>query len=165
MPRITKPTPIIAIDPGTNCGWAAISEHGDIMASGVFRLTPKRHESSGMRFIKFRSSLQSLIQSVKPGIIAYEEVRRHAGTDAAHIYGGIIGILTTVAIDLRIEYHGIPVATIKRHATGKGNASKEAMIAAANRHWPDANITDDNEADARWIADAAYKSLFEESNG
>jgi Holliday junction resolvasome RuvABC endonuclease subunit len=38
------------------------------------------------------------------------------------------------------------VGTIKRHATGKGNASKEAMIAAAcARGYSPA---DDNEADA-----------------
>lgn len=157
---IIKPEPIIAIDPGTNCGWAAVTEHGTIMASGVFRLQPKRHESSGMRFVKFRSSLQDLINSVHPGIIAYEEVRRHAGTDAAHIYGGLISILTTVAVDLGIEYHGIPVGTIKKHATGKGNASKDAMIAAARAKWPNASIEDDNEADARWVGHTAFVTLY-----
>ena len=41
---------------------------------------------------------------------------------------------------------GVPVGTIKRHATGKGNASKDEMIAAmrALGH----AVTDDNEADA-----------------
>jgi len=45
-----------------------------------------------------------------------------------------------------VPYRGVPVGTIKRHATGKGNASKEAMIAAArSRGFAPA---DDNEADA-----------------
>lgn len=41
---------------------------------------------------------------------------------------------------------GIPVGTIKKHATGKGNASKDEMIEAmkARGHSP----ADDNEADA-----------------
>jgi hypothetical protein len=40
----------------------------------------------------------------------------------------------------------VPVGTIKRHATGKGNANKGLMIAAmrARGHSP----ADDNEADA-----------------
>jgi Holliday junction resolvasome RuvABC endonuclease subunit len=45
-----------------------------------------------------------------------------------------------------IPCEGVPVGTIKRHATGKGNASKEAMIAAARARG--FNPADDNEADA-----------------
>ena len=45
-----------------------------------------------------------------------------------------------------IPYEGVPVGTIKRHATGKGNAPKQAMIDAA---WARGySPTDDNEADA-----------------
>ena len=45
-----------------------------------------------------------------------------------------------------IPYQGVPVGTIKKHATGKGNAGKDAMIAAAiTRGFTPA---DDNEADA-----------------
>lgn len=45
-----------------------------------------------------------------------------------------------------IPYSGVPVGTIKRHATGKGNAGKDQVIAAmrALGHRPG----DDNEADA-----------------
>ena len=45
-----------------------------------------------------------------------------------------------------MPYEGVPVGTIKRHATGKGNADKEAMIAAARARG--FNPADDNEADA-----------------
>lgn len=43
-------------------------------------------------------------------------------------------------------YQGVPVGTIKKHATGKGNAGKEEMILAVRQrgHSP----SDDNEADA-----------------
>ncbi|SFM91671.1 hypothetical protein SAMN05421863_106912 [Nitrosomonas communis] len=45
-----------------------------------------------------------------------------------------------------IPYQGVPVGTIKKHATGKGNASKDEMIASVRElgHAP----IDDNEADA-----------------
>ena len=44
------------------------------------------------------------------------------------------------------SYQGVPVGTIKKHATGKGNAGKGDVIAAmrAKGH----PVTDDNEADA-----------------
>jgi Holliday junction resolvasome RuvABC endonuclease subunit len=44
----------------------------------------------------------------------------------------------------------VPVGTIKKAATGKGNASKADMIAAAKR--AGCFTEDDNEADAFWIA-------------
>ncbi len=40
----------------------------------------------------------------------------------------------------------MPVSTIKRHVTGKGNADKAAMIAAVKARG--FNPVDDNEADA-----------------
>ena len=45
-----------------------------------------------------------------------------------------------------LPYQGVPVGTIKRHATGKGNSNKEAMIAAVRgKGFAPA---DDNDADA-----------------
>ncbi len=76
----------------------------------------------------------------------FEEVRRHFSTDAAHAYGGFLATLTAWCEHHQIPYQGVPVGTIKKHATGKGNASKEDVIAAirARGHAP----VDDNEADA-----------------
>ncbi len=45
-----------------------------------------------------------------------------------------------------IPYEGVPVGKIRRHATGKGNAPKEAMIAATRARG--FSRADDNEADA-----------------
>ena len=77
--------------------------------------------------------------------IWFEEVRRHAGTDAAHVYGGLMATLTAWAELRGVPYQGAPVGTVKIHATGKGNAPKEAMIAAARARG--FNPSDDNEAD------------------
>ena len=54
--------------------------------------------------------------------------------------------LTAWAEHHEIPYAGVPVATIKRHATGKGNANKSEMIAAIQAL--DFKPADDNEADA-----------------
>jgi Holliday junction resolvasome RuvABC endonuclease subunit len=83
---------------------------------------------------------------LKPDAVYFEEVRRHAATDAAHVYGGLLATLTAYCEEKKCPYQGVPVGTIKKHATGKGNASKQQMIAAmkAKGHSP----ADDNEADA-----------------
>ncbi|MGB3624235.1 MAG: hypothetical protein WA989_00305, partial [Henriciella sp.] len=78
--------------------------------------------------------------------LIYEQVRRHAGTDASHLYGGWLAILEVWCEQNSVAYQGVPVGTIKRHATGKGNAPKEAMIAAARARG--FSPADDNEADA-----------------
>ena len=78
--------------------------------------------------------------------IFFEEVHRHLGVDAAHAYGGFLAHVTAWCEHHQIPYEGVPVGTIKRHATGKGNANKEAMIAAMQSCG--FSPGDDNEADA-----------------
>ena len=105
-----------------------------------------------MRFLRFQRWLMELSHShASPGQplidqVVFEEVRRHAGVDAAHAYGGFLGQLGSFCEHHRIPYQGVPVGTIKRFITGKGNASKEQVIAAVRAlgHSP----VDDNEADA-----------------
>jgi Holliday junction resolvasome RuvABC endonuclease subunit len=65
---------------------------------------------------------------------------------SAACYGGFLGQLSAWCEQHAIPYQGVPVGTIKRHATGKGNANKDAMLDAV-RGWGYAPI-DDNEADA-----------------
>ena len=146
---------IIAIDPGTKCGWCVRGNTTTDIVSGVWNLKGGRFEGGGMRFLRFRHYLEETIRCSRPAMIVYEEVRRHMGTDAAHIYGGIVGQLTSICEEQRIPYRAIPVGTIKKYATGKGNAGKTAMIEAAQKQWPGFMPLDDNEADARWIAECA----------
>ncbi len=89
------------------------------------------------------------------GAVFYEEVHRHLGTDAAHCYGGLVAHIQAWCCENNVPYKGVPVATIKKAATGKGNANKEAMLDAAARAWPGIAMATDDEADARWCAVAA----------
>ena len=142
---------ILALDLGTTMGWAA--NPNGIIASGTITFRPGRFESSGMRYIRFVAEIKELLAKTGAKIVYFEEIRRHLGVDAAHIYGGFLAHLQATCIEAGVEYCGVPVGTIKAHATGKGNANKDAMIAAARaRGW---TPTDDNEADALWILDWA----------
>lgn len=99
-----------------------------------------------MRYLKFRKFLEEIHGSVKFSVVVFEEVRRHRGTDAAHVYGGLLAMLTAWCEENGIPYQGVPVGTIKRFWTGKGNAPKERMIAVANEKG--FAPQDDNEADS-----------------
>lgn len=134
---------ILALDLGTSTGWAMRS--GGMISSGVQSFKPGRFDGGGMRYLRFTRWLDELAANGLSGIW-FEEVRNHAGTDAAHVYGGFMATLTAWAELRGIPYAGIPVGTIKKHATGKGNASKDAMIAAAQARG--FSPADDNEADA-----------------
>ena len=145
----------IGIDPGTKCGWAVIDGEGLHQAAGCWSIKARRHEGAGMRYVHFKSSLQQLLDAY-PGaaVVVYEEVRHHAGTSAAHVYGGITATLQIVCEERELPYTAIPVGTVKKHATGKGNAGKPAMCATATARWGCGLWTaDDNVADALWIAD------------
>jgi len=137
---------LLALDLGTTTGWAIRTAEGVIL-SGTVSFRPSRYDGGGMRYLRFRAWLEELAEDAG-GLAAiwFEEVRRHAGTDASHIYGGLMATLTAWAELRGIPYEGVPVGTIKRHATGKGNAPKEAMIAAARARG--FSPADDNEADA-----------------
>lgn len=136
---------ILCIDPGTKCGWAAEFEGGK--SSGVWDLSVQRYEGSGMRFVRLSNFLETFH---KVDLIVFEEVRRHAGTLAAHVYGGIVGIITSFAESRKINYISVPVQTIKKFATGKGNAKKDQMIEACIEKLK-ITPSDDNHADALWI--------------
>lgn len=147
-------TAILALDLGTKTGYA-FSPSAGALISGVWNLKGGRYEGGGMRFLRFRRFLDELHASTPIEHVAFEEVRRHAGTDAAHVYGGLMGQLTAWCEaptngGAAIPYEGVPVGTIKRHVTGKGNAGKSAVIAAVEAlgYAP----ADDNEADAIALA-------------
>ena len=151
---------ILALDLGTTTGWALRSANGPV-AHGFVSFKSQRFEGGGMRYLRFgrwladmlalsgqKSGSQTGAQANLTGIgaVYFEEVRRHLGVDAAHVYGGLLATLTAWCEHHQIPYQGVPVGTIKRHATGKGNAGKAELIAAmkALGH----PVTDDNEADA-----------------
>jgi len=139
-------TTILALDLGTTTGWALRGSDGHI-TSGSESFRPQRFEGGGMRFLRFRRWLTEIKQSCdRIDCLHFEEVRRHVSTDAAHVYGGFLATLTAWCEHHQIPYQGVPVGTIKKHATGKGNASKDEMVASirSRGHQP----ADDNEADA-----------------
>lgn len=143
---------VLAIDIGTKMGWALYVD-GVFMNHGMADFTPKPGTKKrpdphpGQRFIRMWDWLSGRHTCPTPDKVVYEQVSRHVGTRAAHVYGGFLGILQAWAAARGIPCEGIAVGTIKKYATGKGTASKAEMIEAAS-HIVGYIVVDDNEADA-----------------
>ena len=139
-------TTLLTLDLGTHTGWALRGRDGTI-TSGTEHFQPHRFEGGGMRYLRFKRWLAEVERAAEGlNAVYFEEVRRHLGVDAAHAYGGFLAHLTAWCEHHQIPYQGVPVGTIKKHATGQGNAGKAAMVTAMQAKGY--RVGDDNEADA-----------------
>jgi len=144
---------LLALDLGTTTGWALRAPAMPI-TSGTVSFRPGRFEGGGIGFLRFRSWLQELHERTDGlDLVLFEEVRAHRGTAAAHLYGGFLAHLTAWCEERDVPYEGVPVGTIKRHVAGKGNASKDEVVAAMRARGFEP--ADDNEADALALLDWA----------
>ncbi len=139
---------ILALDTATKTGWA-ICRDGKIFESGVQDFSKKRGESNGIMFLRFRNWLGAMMD-LKPDVVAYERPH-HRGGPATEIAVNLAGRVQEVASEKGIEYGIVQTTTLKKWATGMGNASKEEMMVEAGKHLGRTPI-DDNEADAVLIA-------------
>jgi Holliday junction resolvasome RuvABC endonuclease subunit len=140
---------LLALDLGTTSGFCIGHDRASNI-SGTANFKPSRYDGGGMRFVKFRAWLGELKAAYPVDRVVFEEVRRHAGTDAAHVYGGLMATLTAWCEENKIPYEGVSVGTIKAGFTGKGNASKEMMIAEAIKRGYAPMTHDEADAVALW---------------
>jgi Holliday junction resolvasome RuvABC endonuclease subunit len=136
---------ICALDLATKTGYA--SSASGIVTSGVFCCASKPKEPWGAKFLRFRGWLRDWLEQEKPDALAYEEVRRWSSGDAAKAYCGLRAVMLMECYIRSIPVQGYAVGTVKKHFTGKGNATKQEMIDEACRRYGN-HITSDDEADA-----------------
>ena len=141
---------ILSLDIATKTGWKTRT------ASGVWDFKPNRGESEGMRVVRFKHKVKEMINLEDINLIAYE---RPAGLHKSSIMvaSEMIGVLKDLCIELNVNLACYSATEIKKFATGKGNANKDAMIKAAI----DLGFTpkDDNEADAIHLYNLAVKDV------
>jgi Holliday junction resolvasome RuvABC endonuclease subunit len=142
---------IIGLDTATKTGWAIFdSASGKIIESGVQDFAKRRGESNGLMFLRFLKWLSQIIDTARPDLIAYERAH-HRGGAATEICVNLTGRVQEAAADNGLECATVPTMTLKKWSTGRGNAGKPEMIAAARKLIGREPI-DDNEADAVMIA-------------
>jgi len=127
----------------TKTGWATAT------VSGVEDFRKKTGDSRGMIYVRFVSWLMEMDEHVSPELIVYE--RPHSrGRAATELLNGLLAHLQAHCERRGIEYTDCPSTTLKKFATGKGNASKGEMMAAYRKRFGVEPI-DDNECDAVWL--------------
>lgn len=153
---------MLALDLGMHTGWS-LWPRGQRLASGVWHLGSDRTRT---RWQEFELRLMSFVQAQRVRRIAYEHVRRHAGTTAAHVFGGWLAVLQNVAMrtaatltPLRPQdlHAAAAVALAKKSEIAdreqRREENKRRMVAAAQaRGW---DVADDNEAEACFVGLAA----------
>jgi len=144
---------ILAIDPGTRLGWSSLFK--GYVESGVHEFRLDRGDSPGIRFLRFRAWLVDMLAMTNPELVVFERPHMRGGY-ATDLLVGLVTRIQEECAARRIECEAIHSATLKKHATGSGRADKAAMLKSAREEWGK-HITDDNEADARWILDWAIK--------
>lgn len=144
----------LALDLGSDCGFAIFKN--DKFISGTKKLKTYK-EKFGARFLEFRKWLLKIIERHDIKAVFFERVYGHKGTEAAHCYGGFMYTLASICLQHNIPCIGLTVQEIKKFMTGKGNATKDEMIAAAKKKG--FNPETDNEADAIAIMLLAIKGL------
>jgi crossover junction endodeoxyribonuclease RuvC len=138
---------ILALDCGTTTGWAL--GDGVRIESGVQVFAVGRGESPGMRYLRFNRWLEEMAGELcraPVNLLVYEQTHQRGGA-ATEVAAGFATRVQEFAARWKIEHIAIHSATLKKFATGKGNATKPAMLAAVRLRWHHA-VTDDNEADA-----------------
>lgn len=139
---------ILALDAANFCGYA----HSNGV-SGVWEYKKKKTDSPGAKWLMFIARLRAFLKQHPTDKIVYEQAH-HRGGAATHSGHGYIACIEYVASSKGITVGSAHSATIKKHATGSGRASKDQMMEACIEKL---GITpmDDNEADALWILNLA----------
>lgn len=141
---------ILAVDQASKCGWAISNE-----VYGLWDLSTRKDEDNGMKLIRFRNKLKEVCESEGVTMIVYERVAGQHKSSIIHA-AKLVAIIETFCKDNGIHYASVSATEVKKYATGKGNANKEAMVEASRKYGYEG--TDDNVADALHIWNLAQEN-------
>ena len=146
---------VIGVDIGTSLGWSVV-EDGALLESGQVELKRNAWEGFGVRPLRAGLMVRQLLGAHPGSVVAIELVRRHAATQAAQVYGAILGGVTGAVEEFGdARYLFVDVAEAKLAATGHGREGKAGMVDAARCAF--GVEAGEDEADAIWIAVAAWR--------
>ena len=150
---------ILCLDLGTVTGWALGDQSSTQSGRIEFKPRAKSYAEDGTRYLAFRAWLQNF-KTRHNAITAvyYERVSFVSTLLQIQCWAGLRATLLAFCEQHQIRCEGVPVGTIKKSATGKGNAEKKHMKAWAVQNG--FSPADDNEADALAILSWARKRNF-----
>jgi crossover junction endodeoxyribonuclease RuvC len=121
---------ILGVDPGLQvCGYACLEVDGDrenLIEAGVIR-TPGDLPIE-QKLDRIAEDTQSILESLKPEIVAVEELYSHyAHPRTAILMGHARGVILQKCAGAAIEVRSFSATRIKKSITGNGRASKEQV--------------------------------------
>lgn len=133
---------VMGIDPSLN-------STGLALVDGTLTTLKQKPVDGDYRLVKIRCSIIGAIGgSNRPDLVVCEDLPRNAM--GAGITGQVQGVIREVLQGYKVPYLLVSAATLKKFATGKGNAKKPDMRAAWLEYSGDDNPRDD-EVDAAWL--------------
>jgi Holliday junction resolvasome RuvABC endonuclease subunit len=134
---------IVAFDLSlTATGWAQSLD--DVCSVGVIS-TPDRPKIERLGAIR-----RAVLDKADGADVVILEDYAFSQVNRAHAMGELGGVIRLALHDERLPYATVAPTSLKKYAAGKGNAKKEAVLAAAIRRL-DYQGDDHNEADALWL--------------
>lgn len=122
------------------------------------RVTPPRGCTGTARLRHIRDAVTNRVAGVRPDLVTVEGYSYGSRVTHAHSLGELGGVIRLALTETGVHWVAIPPATLKRYATGRGNADKHEMVAAAIRRLRYDGSSPD-EADALWLAHAGHHLL------
>lgn len=101
---------------------------------------------------------QVMVEASDADLVVVEGPSYGSKGSAFHQLAGLWWLITQELWDESIPYAQIPPPTLKKFATGAGNANKDAVLLATARRFPSFS-GDNNAADALWLAAAGAQHL------
>ena len=159
---------LLALDLGLDCGWCLVLD-GRYKESGVVDLRPTDDQQEryyGPHFVAFEAWLPRL-DGKGVTLLVTEHLQHFPSVRSAQVMLGLLATVQRRCERDRVAWRGVAPAALKKWATGRGVAQKDAMRAAAyqrlhdwgvKRHSRAAPLGDD-EADAILLAAYALERL------
>lgn len=140
----------------TSTGIAII--HGDVTT--VQRITSKGKKGATTadqveRLVSIVECIAGAVPLSEHTKIAVEGPSYGSTGSAAHILGGLWWLVRRYLRDDDVAV--VPPGTVKKYATGKGNAGKDEVLAAVVRRYPHVEVSGNDEADALVLAAIAAR--------
>lgn len=146
----------LGVDPGLCFPAAALFSKGGVLVASA-TLTIGRSLRGGERLARIQHELEAFIQPWGAVTSAAIEGPSLNSTHREYDLGEASGAIKAFVYDrFLVEMQVVEPARLKLFATGKGQASKRAVISYAVRHKPGLGEEDDDEADAVVLAEMAW---------
>jgi len=149
--HVSNYRPILGFDLATCTGFCH-GEADECPTLGHFRL-PSTGADVGAFLEAAEDRLTGLITAVVPGVVCFESPILPSTTALATTrkLHGLAGMLELVCRRLNVECAEVQPTTVKKVLTGRGNAKKPEMIAAARALGFDPKVEDEADALGVWM--------------